>query len=200
MLVTNVNLSTNTLTVVRGYNGTTAATHSSGAGVFFRTDQRGNAYSGTPDIGAFKFTSTAPGTPSITSVSPNSGPAAGGTSVTIAGSNLANATAVFFGGLPATIVSDSGTQIVAIAPTEPANTTVDVTVTTVGGKTSAISRPADQYTFSAASAPTVTSPTAANITSTSVTLGGTVASDGGAPILPRGVLYSAAWRALLRHQ
>ena len=39
-------------------------------------------------------------------------------------------------------------------------------------------------------APTVTSPTSTNITSSSATLGGTVTADGGASITQRGILYS----------
>ena len=46
-------------------------------------------------------------------------------------------------------------------------------------------------TFTAgAVAPTVTTPTSASITSTSATLGGDVASDGGASIIKRGILYA----------
>jgi hypothetical protein len=56
MLVTNVNLSTDTLTVQRGYNGTPASSHNSGAGVFLATDQRGFWRSTTaPDVGAYQL-------------------------------------------------------------------------------------------------------------------------------------------------
>jgi hypothetical protein len=55
MLVTNVNLTNNTLTVARGYNGTTAATHGGGAGVYLATDQRGVPRTTPPDIGAYAF-------------------------------------------------------------------------------------------------------------------------------------------------
>ena len=48
--------------------------------------------------------------PTVTGVSPRSGPLAGGTSVTITGTGLTNATAVDFGGIAATIVSDSATR------------------------------------------------------------------------------------------
>ncbi len=54
MLVTNVDLFNNTLTVVRGVNQTTASTHNEGAGVFLATDQRGLPRSGTPDLGTFQ--------------------------------------------------------------------------------------------------------------------------------------------------
>ena len=42
----------------------------------------------------------------------------------------------------------------------------------------------------AATAPITASPTSANITSTSATLGGNITSDGGAPIVQRGVVFS----------
>ncbi len=56
MLVTNVNLSTNTLTVQRGYNGTMPASHLTGEGVYLTTDQRGDSRlnTNTPDIGAYQ--------------------------------------------------------------------------------------------------------------------------------------------------
>jgi hypothetical protein len=82
--------------------------------------------------------------PAITGINSNSGPAAGGTKVTITGSNFTNATSVSFGTTAAasfTITSD--TQITAVSPA--GNGTVDVTVTTPGG-TSTIST-ADQFTY-----------------------------------------------------
>ena len=58
-------------------------------------------------------------TPTVTTISP-AGPATGGTTVTITGTSLLNATAVDFGTTPATIVSDTATQIVVTAPANPA--------------------------------------------------------------------------------
>ena len=54
--VTNVDLATNTLTVIRGVNGTTAAPHSVNAAVYPATDQRGSPrlVNGTLDIGTSK--------------------------------------------------------------------------------------------------------------------------------------------------
>ena len=91
--------------------------------------------------------------PAVTAISPASGPAAGGTSVTVTGTNLTGATAVEFGGTAATSVTVNGpTQITA---TSPAGTgTVDVTVTTPGG--SSATSAADQFTF----VQPVTAPTA----------------------------------------
>jgi hypothetical protein len=82
--------------------------------------------------------------PIVASVSPYAGPTAGGTSVTITGANFSGATAVNFGGVAGTIVSNTDTQIVATSPAGSAGT-VDVTVTTADG-TSATSA-ADQFTY-----------------------------------------------------
>ena len=77
--------------------------------------------------------------PSVTSVSPASGPTAGGTSVTINGTGFTGATAVSFGGTAAsTFTVNSSSKITATAPAESAGT-VDITVTTPGG-TSATER------------------------------------------------------------
>jgi hypothetical protein len=56
MLVTNVNLAANTLSVVRGYNGTTAATHTNASAVYLATDQRGFwRPTSAPDMGAYQL-------------------------------------------------------------------------------------------------------------------------------------------------
>ncbi|WP_149111519.1 Ig-like domain-containing protein [Limnoglobus roseus] len=69
MLVTAV--SGSTLTVVRGYNGTTAATHDEDDAVYPATDQRGvsRLTNGISDIGAFQSTSV-PQTPTPTVTTP----------------------------------------------------------------------------------------------------------------------------------
>ena len=91
-------------------------------------------------------------TPTVTSVSPTSGPGGGGTTVTITGTGFAGATAVTFGGTAATgYTVNSASQITATAPA--GSGTVDIRVTTPGG-TSATTA-ADQYTY--VPAPTVTS-------------------------------------------
>jgi hypothetical protein len=82
--------------------------------------------------------------PTVGSVFPNIGENAGGTSVTITGTNLTAATAVKFGISAATTYSiNSATQISATSP--PGSGIVNVTVTTAAGK-SAIG-PADQFTY-----------------------------------------------------
>ncbi|MGZ6927941.1 MAG: beta strand repeat-containing protein, partial [Acidimicrobiia bacterium] len=110
--------------------------------------------SGTSATGAadqFTFVSG----PTVTSVTPSSGPASGGTSVTIAGTGFTGATAVKFGGTAAaSFTFNNANQITATAPAHAAGT-VDVTVTTPAGTSP--TGAADQFTFVAA--PTVTSVT-----------------------------------------
>jgi len=89
--------------------------------------------------------------PSVSSINPSSGPSAGGTDVTIAGSDFADVSAVDFGGHPAASYSiDSESQIVAKSPSAPPGP-VDVTVTTVAGKSATGS--ADVFTFNPPLAP-----------------------------------------------
>ena len=64
---------------------------------------------------AFRTPATNP--PTVTSVSPVSGSTAGGTAVTITGTNFAAGATVTFGGTAATnVVVVSGTQITATTP------------------------------------------------------------------------------------
>jgi LPXTG-site transpeptidase (sortase) family protein len=76
--------------------------------------------------------------PTITGVSPSAGPTAGGTSVTITGTNLTGATAVTFGGTAATLASCTiaATSITCPTPAHAAGL-VDVAVTTPSGTATA---------------------------------------------------------------
>lgn len=78
------------------------------------------------------FTYTTVAAPALTSLSPTSGPTTGGNTVTLTGTNLAGATQVLFGPNPATILTNTATQITATAPAGPPSS-VNVTVTTAGG-------------------------------------------------------------------
>jgi hypothetical protein len=85
-------------------------------------------------------------TPRVSSVSPNQGSADGGTLITIAGVNFTGATAVAFGGVPASFRVTSDTSMVAVSPPGPdSGVTVDVTVTSPYG-TSALSV-SDRFTY-----------------------------------------------------
>jgi len=82
--------------------------------------------------------------PAVTGISPNSGPAAGSTSVTITGTHFSGATAVTFGPNAASSVKPgSDTQIVAVSPAGVGS--VDVVVTTPSGPST--TSPADRFTY-----------------------------------------------------
>ena len=142
---------------------------------------------GTVDVtvttpGGTSATSTADqyryGRPTVTAVSPTAGPAAGGNTITITGTNFASGATVKFGTGAATSVNvESATTLTAVAPA--GTGTVNVTVTTPGGA-SAIST-ADEYAYSPPSVSAVNpsvGPTAggntATITGTNFVAGATV--------------------------
>src|SRR5438128_1369429 len=88
--------------------------------------------------------SAASNPPVVTSVSPLAGPSQGGNWVKITGSNFTQASAVRFGAVAATsVTASSPTSILAQAPA--GSTTVDVTVSTIGGISA--TSPADEYTY-----------------------------------------------------
>lgn len=72
------------------------------------------------------------GTPTVTIVSPATGPASGGTAITLSGTNLDCASAVTFGGTAASVVSKSPTSLSVTTPAHAASA-VNVAVTTPGG-------------------------------------------------------------------
>jgi Domain of unknown function (DUF1906)/IPT/TIG domain len=82
--------------------------------------------------------------PAVIGVAPDSGPATGGTTVTITGGGFTGATAVLFGTAPASGVTvNSYPQLTAVSPA--GSDTVDVTVTNAAGP-SPVS-PADKFTY-----------------------------------------------------
>jgi hypothetical protein len=103
----------------------------------------------SPHIGADTFqylAATTTGAPSIGGLSLTSGPAAGGSPVTIYGSNFTGATAVQFGAVNATSYTvDSATQITAVSPVGSPGY-VDITVTTPEGTSPDASLATFQYT------------------------------------------------------
>jgi len=111
---------------------------------------------------ADQFTYVAP--PTVTGLTPTSGPTTGGTSVTITGTNLGSmgTATVNFGATAGVIVSDTGTKIVTTSPAESAGT-VYVTVVTPGG-TSATSS-ADKFTYANGKKAIVTAATLTGSTS-----------------------------------
>jgi autotransporter passenger strand-loop-strand repeat protein len=149
----------------------------------------------------FTFSPVTAAVPSVTGISPASGPAVGSTTVTITGANFTGATGVFFGSTPATSFKVvSATTISANAPAGRAGQVVDVSVTTPSG-TSATST-ADQFSYSSTPAPTLTSisvtpdnPTATAGTSATFTATGTF-SDNSTQVLTSGVTWSSTNQAV----
>src|ERR1017187_3047010 len=121
----------------------------------------------------------------ISSLTPNTGPPDGGTTVTLTGSGFgttASLMRVDFGGTPATIVGITNTTIVVSTPirtlADPSNPeTVDVTVTDLGSPTQRCARVVSGFTYTAAAlTPTIysVSPrTGPNDASTRVSIFGT---------------------------
>jgi hypothetical protein len=75
-----------------------------------------------------------PNAPTITNSTPGSGPAAGGTVVTISGTNFIQVTDVYFGANRcASLITNTSTSMTVAAPPGTAGTTVSIIVTTDGG-------------------------------------------------------------------
>jgi hypothetical protein len=90
--------------------------------------------------------------PSVTGVSPPSGPATGGTSVTIDGTNFGSDSVVSFGGSAVNTTFVSATRLEAVAPASFVSGAVDISVTTDGLRSRAGFRDLFSYGFSVATA------------------------------------------------
>jgi hypothetical protein len=135
--------------------------------------------------------------PSVISVSPGSGPTAGGTTVFVNGSNFVTGAVVLFGTLPATLVSFvSPTQLQAVTPAASAGT-VSVRVvnpdTQVGillnGFTFTVALPAPTVTAVSPNSGPDTGGTVVNISGTNFRAGATV-DFGGVPAIVTNVTSS----------
>jgi hypothetical protein len=105
----------------------------------------GNAH-GTGFGADATFTTLLHNPPKVTSINPQTGPAAGGTSVTITGTDLAETTGVSFGSTPATSFTiESDETVTAVAPAHTGLAPVDVQVTTPYGTSPAVG--ADRFTY-----------------------------------------------------
>ena len=119
--------------------------------------------------------------PTIAEVSPSSGPASGGTSVTITGTNLIGADGVSFGGTAASSFTvNSSSSVTAVSPAENAGT-VDITVTAPAGTSATLL--ADNFTFSPVltSSSTTSTSTSSTTTTRGQPTGGGGTFPGGAP-------------------
>ncbi len=121
----------------------TATTPAEAAGTVNVVVTNSDSQSGTLSNG-FTYTSLAP---AVMSVSPNSGPVAGGTAVTITGTNFQAGATVSFGGIASTSVTViSGTSIKATTPADAAGA-VSVTVTDSNKQSGALN---NGYTYTPA--------------------------------------------------
>ena len=122
-----------------------------------------------------------PGNPSVTSVSPASGPGAGGTAVVINGQNLGCVTGVFFGGVaasqfanaPGPLDCGSTSEVDATAPAGTVGTTVPVKVTTAESDDTGIgeSPSTASFTYTANPKPPTATPSPASLSFGSATAG-----------------------------
>jgi hypothetical protein len=158
----------------------TAPAHAAGQVDVVVTTSGGNSPV-TPG-GRYTYTTPPPSAPTVTSLSPTGGPAAGGTSVTITGTNFTGATAVTFGGTAASAFTvTSATTITATAPAHAAGA-VNIVVTTPAGDSATGAGSA--YTY--AQPPVQTTPT---ITALSPTGG---PATGGTTVTITGTSFSGA--------
>ncbi|MEO5822775.1 MAG: IPT/TIG domain-containing protein, partial [Vicinamibacteraceae bacterium] len=103
--------------------------------------------------GAFTYTAPVP-SPTLTSIAPATGATAGGTAVTLTGTNFAAGTTVTIGGAAATsVVVSSSTRITAVTPAGAAGAR-DVRVALTGGQSATLT---GGFTYTAPTMPTLTS-------------------------------------------
>jgi uncharacterized protein (TIGR03437 family) len=103
----------------------------------------------------------ATGAPTVTSISPPSGPA--GTRVTITGTNFDSKAVVFFDGMPATVVSPSSTSLVVTAPQGAGGRAASVVVGNSDGQNSDFLATPSKFTYDAVAPASITlSPASGN--------------------------------------
>jgi PKD repeat protein len=126
-----------TATVVLGSAGTwqqvavTATAVTTGDSLTLTTGLTG--YSGASCFNLDDVSLTVAATPVVTSVSPSSGPGAGGTAITVTGTNLTNVTAAAVGSVSASVSCPSSTTCTVLSPAQ-ADGAQQVTVTNAAGR------------------------------------------------------------------
>jgi IPT/TIG domain len=172
-----------------GFTGATEVDFGTGNSAPFMIDSDGQiTATSPPGSGTVDVTVTADGTtsatspadqytyenaPTVTGLSSSAGPLKGGTSVTITGTNLTDATGVSFGATPATSFTVvNSTKITTTSPGVAQAGTVDVTVTTPVA-TSDVNPPGDQFSYDPVPAVTNVQPNAGPLAGgTSVAISG----------------------------
>ena len=155
---------TSTLIVGNGFSGATAVMFGSVKAASFRVNSANtitaisppSGSAGTVDVtvvnsggtsaisSADKFTYVSK--PVITSISPAQGPQTGNTTVQIYGTGFAGTSSVMFGSVKAaSFAVDSSSRITAVSPASASASTVDITVTTVGG--TSVASAADRFAY-----------------------------------------------------
>jgi hypothetical protein len=105
------------------------------------------------------FTYNSASAPSVTGLSPSTGPTTGGNTIVVQGSGFTSASSVSVGGVNADFTVQSDTAIAVTVPVGTAGT-VDVVVTTPSGTSNIVT--ADEYTYTNVTAPApAVAPTAA---------------------------------------
>jgi hypothetical protein len=140
---------------------------------------KGTSATSSADQFTYQGAAPIPPIPTVANILPASGPVAGGTTVTITGTDFTGATKVQFGATAASFTVNTDKQITAVSPAHTAGW-VDVTVTTPGG-TSKISN-ADRFTYLSPPVADAGADQTVKATST-VTLDGSRSKDpGGQPL------------------
>jgi IPT/TIG domain len=116
------------------------AVSSAGSGTADVTVSVGSATS--PTVMADQFTYVPP--PTLAKISVKKGPAAGGTAVTITGTNLTGATSVNFGSVSAIPTLKSATEATVVSPPH-ASEVAAVTITTPGGTSAPVKKTQFKY-------------------------------------------------------
>ncbi len=127
-----------------------------------------------------------PGNPSVSSVTPTSGPGAGGTAVVITGQNLGCVTGVFFGNVEATQFANesapldcgSTTAVDATVPPGTVGTTVPVRVTTAESNDTGFGQSPStaKFTYTANPQPATATPSPTSLSFGTTTVGSATAS------------------------
>lgn len=136
------------------------AVHEGGKHAFFTpalTD--GVPATGTESSKTIEFNADVRPEPAILLLGPGSGPVAGGTTVTIAGTDFTGATGVKFGNAPASSFTvESENRLTAVSPAAPGPGVVDVSVTTFAGTSPPTGFDRFEYTAPAIPAPQCVAP------------------------------------------